>query len=288
MRDARAKGFHASRPACRQAGAASQISLPFHTTIYLWYNSSWIFGIIALPPTHSASFTSPWSRVLRFSCTFILGMDSGSRTSWGGHSRKELFFRKETSMSQNTTNSGFTWTGLLVILTIFFGALWLLGTIGRAETPRALPSPPSIVRYDPIPATTCETCHHVSCSCRVPRRPKPPTFFGEVDGFKTSGEVRCHGSHEISMGGSRVSATGIESSMNAQLLHSQALASRERSFGTAVCATRAMSTPPKEVVKTVVKPVYVPVPTFTHVYIDATTVCDVYGRRWKWAGYDWR
>lgn len=215
-------------------------------------------------------------------------MDSGSRTSWGGYSRKELFFRKETIMSQPA--SGFSWTGLFVIVVFFAGLFWLLGAIGRAETPEVLPSPlSSVVRYVELPPE-CETCHHVSCSCRVPRRPKPPTFFGEVDGFKTSGQVRCQSSHEISMGGSRVSATGLESSMNAQLLHSQALASRERSFGTANETTRQLAAPPKVVEKTVTKTVYltVPAPSFHYVVVGPTTVCDVYGRHHYWSGYGWR
>lgn len=96
---------------------------------------------------------------------------------------------------------------------------------------------------------------------------KDPSFEGVLDSFETSGHVRCHSSHSIKMGGSRVAATGTESVRNAQLIYERAMNARSKDFEIAVKATEKLSAPPKEVIRHVRVPVAVPVYTEPYVRV---------------------
>lgn len=214
--------------------------------------------------------------------------------------------------ASSSTTSGFTWVGFFALLGIIGLVICLGSAFAGGPTYSQIPGS-VLVAHHHHTHNCCNTCNQTPCACAQPCckscnhnpccctpapcktvcYPPEPTFHGEVDGFETSGQLRCHNSHSIKMGGSRVTATGVESVMNAQLLHEHALNTRSRDFSGALCTTRALTTPPKEVVRTVTKTVYlsVPAPPVTlipsYTVYSPTVVYDAYGRYWHYRNYGW-
>ncbi len=190
-------------------------------------------------------------------------------------------------MANRSSSSGFSFLGLgiLILLVLVAGIIFVscAGVLGQEPLPPPTPQPQIVHPH------RCGC--HVCCAETIVVYPPQPSYFGEVDGFKTNGQLRCHNSHSTEMGGSRQFAVGTDSVSNAQLLHGQALNVRSRDFNTANETLRALTTPPKEVVRTVNRTIILTVPAPPLPYytvVGSTVVCDAYGRHWHYANYGWR
>lgn len=209
------------------------------------------------------------------------------------------------SHSSSASQSGFSFTGLMVLILLGGGMLGFFTLMASAQSPTvATPAPRHIHAHThhhhgddcceceapSCEKACCKTCKKEPCCCK---RPKEPTFHGRVIGGHTTVDRRCHGSVTLQGPSSEVYATGVESVRNAQLLHEHAeLGAREQQDRMNAAAER-MYAPPKEVVRTVTKTVVltVPAPPVSliprYTVLEPTVVLDAFGRRWSYRNYGW-
>lgn len=113
-----------------------------------------------------------------------------------------------------SSNSSFSWLGLFLLIGLVLGAVCIGSAMAQQPPylPALTPIPQPIV-VQPVPVVHVTGCQCQNCIQTVvpqPFCPQPvvpvvvyppqPTYFGEVDGFKTSGSLRCYNSHATEMG----------------------------------------------------------------------------------------